>query len=270
MDSTSSRNGACSPLPALSEGLFVTLTLDPLAMLAPFKDAKLNARCLELESKQYLAIVGLGGLKTGDIDQRPVFEFHLVSQGIAKIMPGLGVSSTMCVPILPETDHPTREALQTAGIALPFPNCYYHSHGSTLRLEVSRVDNSRPWETRLLSSELQRLDTIGLEDEAQSAAIRRNLEPRANASALSERPVLLPMPLSQTSDTSPVDFEIPEGSINVPIPVAPTVCTNSNSSWVSSLRSSDLNLHTDESRKQVHRQQLPKIFWKRSGQCTSC
>lgn len=41
-----------SKLSALSEGLFVTLTLDPLAMLAPFNDAKLNAKCLELKGQQ--------------------------------------------------------------------------------------------------------------------------------------------------------------------------------------------------------------------------
>ena len=102
-------------------------------------------------------------------------------------MPGFGVNSAMCVPILPETDHPTRKALQPTFLSLPIPNCYYHSHNSTHLLEVTRVGDTNLSEIRLSIDELERLDKFGLEDETMSTAVRRTLKPRPNSGRLSQR-----------------------------------------------------------------------------------
>lgn len=221
--SACSRLSICSPpstsssISALLEGLLVTLTLDPLSMLAPFNNPKLNAACLELESKRcdnlfffycvcltpirsYLAVVGLKPLETANSQ---TFEFHLLSQGLAKIMPGLGVNSAMCVPIHPETDHPTRESLQMISFPLPLPNCYYHSHNSTVLLDVSHFDGTSFREVRVSPDGLERLDQIGLEDAEQSAAVRCTLKPRPEADTLSQR-----MPLFRLFNSQKLTFNL--------------------------------------------------------------
>ena len=202
MDSEDLKHLTSSGKAELSAGLFVTLTLDPRAMSEPFEHASLDAKCLELENKQcellfsslcrvlltvnrYLAIVGFPPLKTDDTGS--LFEFHLVSQGLSKILPGLGVNSAMCIPILPETDHPTgRNALTPIG-PLPPTNCYVHSHGSTFLLKVLGIENSIKCRTYLSSNDLYRLDEVGAEDNTQSSDVRSKLKPRTDAGTLSQR-----------------------------------------------------------------------------------
>ncbi|KAF8578465.1 hypothetical protein K439DRAFT_476958 [Ramaria rubella] len=202
--------------------MFVVLTLDAPAMLAPLGDAALNASCSELKTKNYLAVVGLKPLETGQkIHDR--LEFHLISQGLVQGMPDLGINSLMCVPVFPETEHPSRKALRPAGPALPFPNCYYHSHNSTVLMQVTEVDNSRPNRIYLPLDELERLDVHGIEDETHAYSVRRTLKSRVYRTISCERPLspfkdtLLSRPCfngpetlhSATSETSWTDDSAP-------------------------------------------------------------
>jgi hypothetical protein len=136
-----------------------------------------------LIAARYLAVVGLKPLTTGSPPSREL-EFHIISQGPPPMSTADSeIHSTMWIPIYPETGHPSREPLRPDGSPLTLPHCYYNSRGSTILLQISEVGGSLPEQggTYLSLDDLDRLDTIAIEDAAQSAAARGTVTSRDEA-----------------------------------------------------------------------------------------
>lgn len=93
----------------------------------------------------------------------------------------------MCVPVLPNTDHPwSREPVQPSR-PLPWPNCYHYSVMPSVTLRVAKdfVDASNA--VTLAYKETSRLDQMRRDDQIKSESMRTN---RSGANVLSQVNIL--------------------------------------------------------------------------------
>ncbi|TFK57811.1 hypothetical protein BDN72DRAFT_744068, partial [Pluteus cervinus] len=102
---------------------FVRFSIDPIATVEGMDDPELQRTARELKPKNYIGYVH----KTCSWDtSQPyvVIELIIIGRGLAEPVEEKGIEPYMCLPIFPETNHPTgREPLRTSP-SFPFHNCY--------------------------------------------------------------------------------------------------------------------------------------------------
>ncbi|KAF7317552.1 hypothetical protein MKEN_00842100 [Mycena kentingensis (nom. inval.)] len=106
------------------QGVFAVLTIDPVASLEYLNDVEAIEACRDLETKDYVVYVpGTSELRHTDVAFREEDVEFVIPNPIHDV-PGRGLDASMCVPIFPETRHPTgRAPLKPLG-TFPWPNCY--------------------------------------------------------------------------------------------------------------------------------------------------
>ncbi|KAK7030871.1 hypothetical protein VNI00_013981 [Paramarasmius palmivorus] len=104
---------------------FVVVQLDPEDSVAHLNNPALTEACRKLRCKKYLAHVGLrDGLFWPDVPYYS-YEFYFVHQGLKyKDELGQEVDPGMCVPVLPNTSHPSGRPPLNPVQHLPWDDCY--------------------------------------------------------------------------------------------------------------------------------------------------
>ncbi|KZP18791.1 hypothetical protein FIBSPDRAFT_933206 [Athelia psychrophila] len=128
---------------------YVTIKLDPVQSVEVLEDEEATAAALNVVSKVYVGYVAndgywddLGDDDDEEEDYRP-FEFQLLRSGLPSSSPDEHIDKYMCMPVLPNTDHPTRQPVRPSK---PLPdvwkNCYLASfEAAILRIPISRAND---------------------------------------------------------------------------------------------------------------------------------
>ncbi|KAF7317548.1 hypothetical protein MKEN_00841700 [Mycena kentingensis (nom. inval.)] len=113
------------------QGVFAVLTIDPVASLEYLNDEEALEASKDLETKDYVVYVpGTSELRHPDVAFREEDVEFVIPNPIHDV-PGRGLDASMCVPIFPETRHPTgRPPLKPSG-TFPWPNCYLSPFASS-------------------------------------------------------------------------------------------------------------------------------------------
>lgn len=95
-----------------------------------------------------------------------------LAQGLPSRSEEDSIEPEMCVPVLPNIEHPESRDPVRPSRPLPWPNCYHHSVMSSVTLRVARdhVDASNA--VTLAYKETSRLDKIRRDDQIKSESIR--------------------------------------------------------------------------------------------------
>ncbi|TFK73688.1 hypothetical protein BDN72DRAFT_740002, partial [Pluteus cervinus] len=118
-------------------GSFFLFTIDPVESVRHLNDPELDKIAQEMKPKQYLGFVE-SIVSLNRSQPYIVYKLILVSHGLPFPNEAKGISSDMCLPILPTTYHPTdREPIKPSSL-LPFENCYFHmlSPMATVRVKT--------------------------------------------------------------------------------------------------------------------------------------
>ncbi|KZP07295.1 hypothetical protein FIBSPDRAFT_939595 [Athelia psychrophila] len=99
-----------TPFPALSS--YVTVKLDPAGSVAFMEDEEAATAAANLSAKTYVGLVGgsRDGLYIGRIPVES-FKVHMLRPGLPPARPDKFMTSDMCIPVFPNTDHPSRAPL---------------------------------------------------------------------------------------------------------------------------------------------------------------
>ncbi|KZP03833.1 hypothetical protein FIBSPDRAFT_449638 [Athelia psychrophila] len=127
---------------------YVTIKLDPVQTVEILEDEEAIAVALNAVSKVYVGYVADDGYWDDDgndddeEDYRP-YKIQLLRSGLPSSSPDEHIDKHMCMPVLPNTDHPTRQSLEPSK---PLPdtwkNCYLASfEAAILRIPISRAND---------------------------------------------------------------------------------------------------------------------------------
>ncbi|TFK70195.1 hypothetical protein BDN72DRAFT_554974 [Pluteus cervinus] len=106
---------------------FILFSIDPVATVDGIEYNCVQRVAREMETKRYLGYVSeIHTLNT----TRPWLKYDivLIARGLPERDVENGIEPNMCLPILPNTAHPTQREPLRPTKPLPFDNCYTHSH----------------------------------------------------------------------------------------------------------------------------------------------
>ncbi|KZP25574.1 hypothetical protein FIBSPDRAFT_855765 [Athelia psychrophila] len=146
---------------------YVTIKLDPVMSVAFMEDEEATSAAEKLAAKTYVGFVG---------DSVPIqsFEVRMLRPGLPRARPEEFFTSDMCIPVFPNTDHPSRAPLQPIP-AIPWANAYHAAFDQViLRVRAALADEALA--TVLSKSERMRLAlACALDYERQSDSIEKAL-----------------------------------------------------------------------------------------------
>ncbi|EIW54304.1 uncharacterized protein TRAVEDRAFT_83878, partial [Trametes versicolor FP-101664 SS1] len=109
------------PLP----GRFGVMQIDPVAMVEHLEDEDALAPAKAIQTKRYI------GYLRDTIElpwpQRPWYGYNVlpIATTLRPEDPERAISAEMCIPIAPNTNHPTNRPSLPTEPSFPFSNCYY-------------------------------------------------------------------------------------------------------------------------------------------------
>ncbi|KAI0629485.1 hypothetical protein C8Q77DRAFT_1065328 [Trametes polyzona] len=112
--------------------IYAVIRMDPVAMVEHFKDPEATARARAMVTKKYLfyteAVLDLPFITNS--------WFRFIASPIATTLrdpdPEKHYTPDMCVPIFPNTDHPTGRPAVRSERLFPFPHCYHWIDTNTI------------------------------------------------------------------------------------------------------------------------------------------
>ncbi|KAF7977183.1 hypothetical protein HWV62_4419 [Athelia sp. TMB] len=114
---------------------YVTIKLDPVKSVEVLDDDEATAAARDAVSKVYVGYTASFG---GHPDtEHTSYHIRLLRSGRHKASPGEFIDEDMCIPVFPNTDHPSREPLVlSAPLPVGWTNCYHASFDQvTIRVE---------------------------------------------------------------------------------------------------------------------------------------
>ncbi|KZP16953.1 hypothetical protein FIBSPDRAFT_1047220 [Athelia psychrophila] len=126
---------------------YVTIKIDPVKSVERLEDDEATAAAQDAVNKVYIGYLSFyGGWMDDEHDGHSDYVIHLLRSGLPKSSPDEFFEEHMCIPVFPNTDHPSREPL-TLSRPLPigWTNCYHASFEVvSLRVPVSYGKNDEP------------------------------------------------------------------------------------------------------------------------------
>ncbi|KZP23961.1 hypothetical protein FIBSPDRAFT_822701 [Athelia psychrophila] len=162
-----------TPFPARSS--YVTIKLDPVKSVASVEDEEATSAAEKLSAKTYVGFV-VGRRDGHDIEPIPIqaFQVRMLRPGLPRARPEEFFTSDMCIPVFPNTDHPSRAPLQPIP-AIPWANAY-HAAFDRVILRVGAALADEALATFLCKEERMRLAlACALDYERQSDFIDKAL-----------------------------------------------------------------------------------------------
>ena len=117
------------------------------------------------------------------------FGVHLLRLGLPPASPDEFLEDSMCIPIFPNTDHPTREPLKLDK-PLPWTNCY-HSSFEQVQVRILKAFANDDQATRITWDAFGRHMMVFMQDSQRRKTLEKTAHPLSPQPALpdSERPL---------------------------------------------------------------------------------
>ncbi|KAI0327929.1 hypothetical protein GY45DRAFT_1327001 [Cubamyces sp. BRFM 1775] len=161
---------------------YAVIRLNPVEMVRPFDDAQALLQAQAMRPKSYLVYLQLERALPWPDQPWYRFEVEPIATTLRPEDKARGITSDMCIPIFPNTDHPTgRESVRPEPEGLfPYDNCYHWFHPKLVDVRIRARPEEFDETNAVAISVRTRIRTLMRlldEDDVKAFENRQNLRP---------------------------------------------------------------------------------------------